>query len=108
MNMKVKISFAKRSLAIFATLALSTGLATAQFTVGPAAPAKPVAAASAAKSPVAPAAPNAFQKADTDGNGSISRAEAKQAGGSVDKWFEQMDTNHDGVLSAAEFKLTRK
>lgn len=105
MNMKVQTSFDKRSLAIFATLALSAGLAMAQFTVGPAAPAKPAAAASAVKSP---AAPNAFQKADTDGNGSISRAEAKQAGGSVDKWFEQMDTNHDGVLSAAEFKLTRK
>jgi len=106
MKMKMPTSFDQRSLAIFTTLALSAGLASAQFTVGPAAPSKATSAAVAA--PVAPAAPSAFQKADTDGNASISRAEARKAGGSVDKWFEQMDSNRDGVLSAAEFKLTRK
>ena len=108
MKMKMHTSFDKRPLALFAALALSAGLATAQAVFGPTAPPKPAPTAPAVKAPAAPAAPNAFQKADTDGNGSISRAEAKQAGGSVDKWFEQMDTNHDGVLSTAEFKLTRK
>ncbi len=47
-----------------------------------------------------PAAANPFDDADTDKNGSISRAEAAKVPG-LD--FDKADTNHDGSLSAEEF-----
>ena len=113
--MNVKISnpfkFDTRSLALFASLALGSGLAAAQFTVGPSAPAKP--ATAAAPSPgsdtsqaAAPAA-DPFRKADANGDGNISRAEAGRQGGLAGN-FDKLDTSRDGVLSRAEFNPSLK
>jgi Ca2+-binding EF-hand superfamily protein len=50
-----------------------------------------------------------FQKADKDGDGKITKAEFKAAApkgvseSTVDKVFDSMDTNQDGVVSAEEY-----
>ena len=99
-------SFETRSLALFASLALSSGVAVAQFTVGPG-PAKPGMTAAPSKAVIpansrtAKQLADAFRQTDTDGNGSISRQEARLSGLSGD--FNKADTNRDGVLSRAEF-----
>ena len=93
-----RLSFNRRSLALFASLALGSGLASAQFTVGP--------APTGAKAPAAQQA-GAFAKLDTDGNGSISRKEAA-AGGVIARQFDALDSNHDGLLSPAEFDRASK
>jgi hypothetical protein len=97
---RTHLSFNRRSLALFASLALGSGLAAAQFSVGPAGP-----AASAAAPASAPASGKAdgFRKLDADGNGSISRKEAETAGMSV-REFEALDANRDAELSPAEFE----
>ena len=95
-----RLSFNRRSLALFASLALGSGLAAAQFTVGPA-------PATGAKLPAAQPA-GLFGKLDTDGNGSISRKEAAASGGTLARNFDALDTNHDGLLSPAEFERAPK
>ena len=96
-----RLSFDRRSLALFAALAIGSGLAAAQFTIGPTPPAH------AAKA-TGPQAGDPFRKLDADGNGSISRQEAIGAGGDVARNFHALDANHDGRLSRAEFELTRR
>lgn len=93
-----RLSFNRRSLALFAALAAGSGMATAQFTVGPT-PAN-------AAAPGAPAAKagDPFSKLDRDGNGSISRQEAVSAGGTVARQFHALDANRDGLLSRAELE----
>ncbi|MFC5496546.1 hypothetical protein ACFPOE_03290 [Caenimonas terrae] len=93
-----RFSFHRRSLALFASLAVGSGLAAAQFTVGPAAPSSPSTKAQPAKGA------ELFHKLDTDRSGGISRKEAGAAGGSVARNFDALDSNHDGTLSMAEFE----
>jgi hypothetical protein len=95
-----RFSFDRRSLALFASLALGSGLAAAQFTVGPA----PAGAATAQAKQTA----DMFRKLDIDGNGGISRQEAAAAGGSLVRDFDALDANRDGVLSRAEFEHSAK
>lgn len=45
-----------------------------------------------------------FKGPDADGNGSISQAESQAA---VQKRFERLDTNHDGVISQDEIQARR-
>jgi Ca2+-binding EF-hand superfamily protein len=45
-----------------------------------------------------------FKKADTDGNGMISRSEAEQGMPMVARKFEQLDTNKDGQISPEELQ----
>jgi Ca2+-binding EF-hand superfamily protein len=47
-----------------------------------------------------------FQKLDADGDGKISRAEAASNQG-LAKYFDQIDTNHDGFLTPAELQAQR-
>jgi hypothetical protein len=92
-------SFNRRSLALFASLAVGSGLAAAQFSVGPAVPAASAPAPAAGKA-------DSFRKLDADGNGSISRKEAETAGMSV-REFEALDANRDAELSPAEFETKK-
>ncbi len=98
MNRSTRFPFNRRSLALFAALAVGSGLAAAQFTVGP--------TPATGTRTTAPRAADAFSKLDADGNGSISRQEAIGAGGSVARNFHGLDANHDGLLSRAEFERT--
>lgn len=91
-----RFPFDTRSLALFTSLALGSGLAAAQFSIGPT-PAAPGATTPAAQ------AIGLFHKLDADGNGSISRKEATDSGGFLLRNFDALDTNRDGVLSRAEF-----
>lgn len=95
-----RLSFNRRSIALFASLAVGSGLAAAQFTIGPAAPA-------AGKAPGAQHA-DLFVKLDADGNGTISRQEAAGSGGFFARNFDALDSNRDGVLSRAEFDRASK
>ncbi|MDB5943730.1 MAG: calcium-binding protein [Ramlibacter sp.] len=93
-----------RSLALFASLALGSGLVVAQFSIGPgpsAAPAKNAASASASTWTPQQLA-DFFRKADADGDGRISRQEASRSKGLASN-FDNADTDRDGVLSRAEF-----
>ena len=49
-----------------------------------------------------------FKKADADGNGALSRAEADKAMPRLAAKFDQIDTNKDGQLSRDELKAWRK
>ena len=93
--------FDTRSLAFFASLALSGGLATAQPVFGPSVPSKPAANAVQANSTSTPPVVDAFRQADADGDGNISRKEATRSGSLV-RSFDKLDGNKDGVLSRAE------
>ena len=97
-----RFSFNRRSLALFASLAMGSGLAAAQFTVGPTA-----ASASPGKAPVTQPS-DLFVKLDADGNGSISRKEASAAGGFFARNFDALDTNRDGLLSRVEVEGASK
>ena len=45
-----------------------------------------------------------FKQADTDGNGTLSRAEVEKSMPRLAKQFDQIDTNKDGQLSRDEMK----
>ncbi len=49
-----------------------------------------------------------LQRADQNGDGSISRAEAERDLPGVARHFDQIDTDHDGVLSRAELHTARE
>lgn len=49
-----------------------------------------------------------FRKADADGNGSLSRAEAEKGMPRLARRFDSMDTNKDGQLSQEEMSAARK
>jgi len=49
-----------------------------------------------------------FSKADTDGNGMLSRAEVEKSLPRLAKKFDQIDTNKDGQLSRGELKAAKK
>lgn len=49
-----------------------------------------------------------FSKADTDGNGMLSRAEVEKSLPRLAKQFERIDTNKDGQLSRDELKAAKK
>lgn len=100
MKRNSRFSFNRRSLALFTSLAVGSGLASAQFTIGPAAPA-------AGKAPVTQHA-GTFVKLDADGNGTISRKEATGSGGFFARNFDALDSNRDGLLSRAEFDRASK
>jgi Ca2+-binding EF-hand superfamily protein len=56
--------------------------------------------------------PHDMMRADTDGDGRISRAEATAAGSQKSgAWFDKLDTNHDGYVTQEEIsqaKATRR
>ena len=64
----------------------------------------------AADNPAAPKGERGshFKKADTDGNGTLSRAEAEKGMPGLAKKFDQIDTNKDGQLSRDELKAFKK
>jgi Ca2+-binding EF-hand superfamily protein len=49
-----------------------------------------------------------FKKADTDGNGTLSRAEVEKSMPRLAKQFDRIDTNKDGQLSRDELKAWKK
>jgi Ca2+-binding EF-hand superfamily protein len=49
-----------------------------------------------------------FSKADTDGNGTLSRAEAEKAMPQLAGRFDSIDTNKDGQLSRGELNAWKK
>lgn len=49
-----------------------------------------------------------FKRADTDGNGMLSRAEAEKGMPRLARHFDQIDTNKDGQLSRQEIAAARK
>ena len=48
----------------------------------------------------------AFAQLDSDHNGYVSRVEARSVSG-VEKVFTHADVNHDGLLTAVEFRFAR-
>ena len=105
-------SFELRSLALFASMALGGGYASAQFTLGPSGPpGKTAAAPSTETIPAnrwsATQIADAFRKTDSDANGSISRKEAEKSNG-LARNFEKVDANGDGALSRQEFEQSLK
>ncbi len=48
----------------------------------------------------------AFAQLDSDHNGYVSRVEARSVSG-VEKVFAHADANHDGLLTAGEFRFAR-
>jgi len=96
------INFEARSVALFATLSLGTVMMLHAQTP-PAGGAIPP-----SKGPWTTAQiTEAFRLLDANGDGVISREEARMSKG-VTKHFDQADTNHDGALSAAEFESAVK
>ncbi len=93
------INFEARSVSLFAGLALGAALgAQAQApSIGSGSPSMTVGPTSSAQMA------EAFKRADTDGDGSLSREEANQLP-AVAQRFEQLDTNNDGKLSRKEFE----
>jgi hypothetical protein len=97
--------------AAFAVLGLPAGAQTS----APPAPTPPAAAQPAAVPPSAVPAPQpaarwtpaqmrqAFEQADSDTNGELSRAEAQRLT-ILPRSFEEMDQNKDGVLGRAEYE----
>jgi EF hand len=92
-----------------AAVCLAIGFAGGQ-TLPPAAPPPPPPAQVAPASPPLPAARwtvsqirEAFDMADTDSNGELSRAEAQRLA-VLPRSFEEMDQNKDGVLVRAEYE----
>jgi hypothetical protein len=75
----------------------------------PATSALPMVPATAATQPLPPSrwtpaqARQAFEQADSDSNGELSRAEAQRLA-VVPRGFEDMDQNKDGVVTRAEFE----
>ena len=49
-----------------------------------------------------------FKKVDTDGDGTISRAEAEANAPRLAKHFDEIDTDHDGTITPAELKAFHK
>lgn len=49
-----------------------------------------------------------FKKADADGNGAISRAEAEKGMRRVARNFDRLDADKDGQITRAEFEAARK
>lgn len=106
-------SFEFRSLALFATMAMGSGMAAAQFTVGPSATPKSGTATTQAQGTIPSNSwtptqiADAFRKTDADGDGRISRKEAQTSSGLASN-FDKVDTNADGVLSRTEFEQSLK
>jgi len=107
-------SFDARSVMLFAALSMGGALAQAQqpasapsTQIGPSAP-----AAKPTFGPGAPAAPasttaSAFERADTNRDGQLSAAEAAQLP-AIGNRFKQLDKDHNGSLSRAEFEAGAK
>ena len=93
--------FEARSLALFASLALGSTLAAAQFSIGPA-PLKPEQNVASAQQVA-----TEFKKIDADRNGAISRKEAAPLKG-LSRNFDKVDANRDGALSRQEFEQSLK
>lgn len=49
-----------------------------------------------------------MQQADTDNDNSISRAEAEESMPGVARHFDQIDTNHDGIITYEEMKSAQE
>ena len=49
-----------------------------------------------------------FRRADTDGNGMVSRAEAERAAPMLAKQFDAIDANRDGQISPEEIRAFRR
>jgi len=49
-----------------------------------------------------------FRRADADGNGMVSRAEAERAAPLLAKQFDAIDANRDGQISAEEIRAFRR
>jgi hypothetical protein len=56
----------------------------------------------------APRAAGHFKKADTDGNGTLSRAEVEKGAPYLAGKFDQIDANKDGQLSRGELQAWKK
>jgi hypothetical protein len=49
-----------------------------------------------------------FRRADADGNGTLSRAEAERAAPLLARQFDAIDANHDGQITAEEIRAFRR
>jgi len=108
-------SFDARSVMLFAALSMGGALAHAQqpasapsaqpkYQIGPSAPAaQPTIGPASAGSPTA----SAFERADTNRDGQLSAAEAAQLP-AIGNRFAQLDKDHNGSLSRAEFEAGAK
>lgn len=94
-RVQARIPFDARSVMLFATLSLGVALL-AHAQPGPAAVRTPPAATAPS-----PAAATAFERADTDHDGLLSRSEA-EALPTVAQYFDRIDTNRDGAVSLQE------
>jgi hypothetical protein len=101
MQMK-RSRLSNRSLALFACLALGSGLVVAQFSIGPGPAAAPAKNAASGSTWTSQQLADAFRKADADGDGTISRQEASRSRGLASN-FDNADTDRDGLLSRTEF-----
>jgi uncharacterized lipoprotein YajG len=97
--MKALFSLTRSTLAAAATLAVLAGTASAQ-QAQPASPQAPAAAQKATDNKSAIAA--AFKRADTNGDGKMSKEESARLP-EIQAKFDELDKDKDGSLSMAEF-----
>ncbi|MEO8022185.1 EF-hand domain-containing protein [Polaromonas sp.] len=93
-------NFEVRSVLLLAALTVGTALVTQAQTASPDTP--PVRAI-----PVAQEVEAAFQRADVNKDGRLSRQEAARFP-VIEQHFDQIDTNHDQMLSPEEFQAALK
>ena len=100
-NLKIRSMLLFSALTLGAALAAQAGGGSASAHTAPAAPSKGYAIATLSARPPLGSAQAAFKRADTNGDGKLSRLELEHFP-AMAPHFQLIDTNHDGFISFEE------